>query len=225
MKTLPVALGLLLLAGCAATNQGQLSNVTMTGFLGNYNQLSATNDSSKVLLRYVDTTAPWSSYTKIRIEPVTFWAAADSSVPLPVQQQLTDYAYQQITADIKAAGIPIVADDGPGVVVVRMALTDATSATPGLRTISVVVPQARVLSLGVKAVTGQTAFAGSVQSEGEVLDSVTGKRIAAWVDRRTGGASISNANVWQWGDAENVINFWAQALVARFTDLRQGKAI
>jgi hypothetical protein len=46
--------------------------------------------------------------------------------------------------------------------------------------------------------------------EGEVLDSITGVRLAAAVDQRSGGLSIKNADVWQWGDAENAMNFWAQ---------------
>ena len=70
-------------------------------------------------------------------------------------------------------GVRVVDQAGPGVVIVHMALTDASSATPVLRTIAVVIPQARLVSAITKLATGQYAFSGSVQSEGEVLDGTT----------------------------------------------------
>jgi hypothetical protein len=106
-----------------------------------------------------------------------------------------------------------------------MALTDATSAPPVLRTISVVVPQARLLSAASSLVTGQYAFTGSVQTEGEVTDAATGKRIAAWVDKRFGGTSIKNADVWKWGDAEKAIDVWADLAATRFVALQHGEAV
>jgi len=70
---------------------------------------------------------------------------------------------------------------------IQIALTDATSATPGLRSVSVVVPQARVLNLVQSMGTGSYAFVGSAQAEAQITDSVTGERLAASVDKREGG--------------------------------------
>jgi hypothetical protein len=61
--------------------------------------------------------------------------------------------------------------------VVRAALTEATSATPGLRTISMAIPQARVLNVATRELTGSYAFVGSAGSEGEVTDAVSGNRL------------------------------------------------
>jgi hypothetical protein len=138
---------------------------------------------------------------------------------------LTDYAYEKLVEAFKAKGIRLVDKSGPGVVVIRAALTDASSATPGLRTISVVVPQVRLISAGTKLITGQGAFTGGIQTEGEILDSVTGKRIGAWVDKRFGGASIKNADVATWGDAQNAIDLWATLIATRIVDLRNGKSV
>jgi hypothetical protein len=105
--------------------------------------------------------------------------------------------------------------------------TDAlssSSATPVLRTIAVVIPQARLLSAVTNLATGQYAFTGSVQSEGEALDGRTGKRVAAWVDKRFGGTSVKNADVWKWGDAEKAIDFWATTAAQRYVDLQQGQS-
>jgi hypothetical protein len=197
--------------------------VTYSGFLGDYSDLTPTNNPNQVLDRYIDPTAPWGTYTAIRLEPVSFWAGPNSTVSLPTQHMLCDYAYQKIAAALTAKGVRLTETSGPGVLVVRAALTDATSATPILRTVSVVVPQARLLSAASSLVTGQYAFTGSIQTEGEVLDSTSGKQVAAWVDKRFGGASIKNANVWKWGDAEKAIDLWADLFATRYVDLRQGK--
>jgi len=39
--------------------------------------------------------------------------------------------------------------------------------------------------------------------------SVTGQFLGAAVDERVGGASIKNVTVFQWGDAENAMDYWA----------------
>jgi hypothetical protein len=219
-----VAAGLLLfITACSVTEQAKPSQVKFSGFLGDYTELTPTDNSKEVLLRYIDPNAPWGTYTAVRLEPVTFWAAPDSKVSLATQQMLTDYAYQKFTADLTAKGVHLTDHSGPGVLVVRMALTDAESATPVLRTISVVVPQARLLSAASSLVTGQFAFTGSIQTEGEAVDATSGKRVAAWVDKRFGGASIKNADVWKWGDAEKAINVWADLASTRFVELQKGK--
>jgi hypothetical protein len=215
---------LLFISACAVTDQATSPQVQYSGFLGSYSDLTPTNNSNQVLDRYINPNTDWSSYNAVRLEPVSFWAAPDSSVSLATQQMLTDYAYQKIAADLTAKGVHLTDVGGPGVIVVRAALTDAKSAVPVLRTISVVVPQARLLSAASSLVTGKYAFVGTIQTEGEALDGVTGKREAAWVDKRFGGASVKNADVWQWGDAKNAIDLWAELLATRFVDLRQGKA-
>jgi Protein of unknown function (DUF3313) len=223
MKALVAACLVLSVGACSVTDQAKPSQVQFSGFLGDYTDLTPTDNTNLVLLRYINPSAPWSTYTAVRLEPVSFWAGSDSKVSVETQQMLTDYAYQKFAAALTAKGIHLTDQSGPGVLVVRMALTDASSATPVLRTISVVVPQARLLSAASSLVTGQFAFTGSIQTEGDAVDATSGKREAAWVDKRFGGASIKNANVWKWGDAEKAIDLWADLAATRLTDLRQGK--
>jgi hypothetical protein len=90
-----------------------------------------------------------------------------------------------------------------------IALTDATSAVPGLRSISVVVPQARALSAIKMMATGSYSFVGSAQGAFKANDSVSGQLLAAAIDKGLGGTSIKNVDVFQWGDAENAIDYWA----------------
>jgi hypothetical protein len=182
-----------------------------SGFLGSdYSLLTppAEGSDQKAMLRYVNPSANWSSYNAIMIAPVTFWAADDSKVSAADQQALCNYAYSAFAKDL-GKNFTIVDQPGPGVIKFSAALTDATSAVPVLRSISVVVPQARVLSAIKMAATGTYAFVGSAQGALKLNDSVSGQLLAAAVDKRVGGTSVKNVTVFQWGDAENAIDYWA----------------
>ncbi len=182
-----------------------------TGFLGNdYSLLTppAEGSDQQAMLRYVNPSVTWSSYNQIMIAPVTFWAADDSKVSAANQQALCDYTYDVFVKDL-GKNFTIVDQPGPGVMKLSIALTDATSAVPVLRGISVVVPQARALSMIKMAATGTYSFVGSAQGAFKANDSVSGELLAAAVDKRVGGTSIRNVGGWQWGDAENAIDYWA----------------
>jgi hypothetical protein len=220
-----------LLAGCSQTvapgpsiiqrAQGETpAPPPPSGFLGSdYSLMTppAEGTDQKAMLRYVNPSVNWGSYNKIMIAPVTFWAADDSKVSAADQQALCNYSYHVFVKDLGKNFI-LVDQPGPGVLKLSVALTDATSAVPVLRSISVVVPQARLLSAIKKAATGTYAFVGSAQGALKLNDSVSGELLAAAVDKRVGGTSIKNVDVFQWGDAENAIDYWAnltdQRLVA-----------
>ena len=223
-----VLLAGLLLVGCSQTAAPEPSVIQRatgekeaapapSGFLGNdYSLLTppAEGGDQKAMLRYVNPNTNWSSYNKIMIAPVTFWAADDSKISGADQQALCNYMFTVLEKDL-GKNFVIVDQPGPGVVKVSAALTDATAATPGLRSISVIVPQARALSVIKMAATGTYLFVGSAQGALKVNDSTSGQLLAAAVDKRVGGASITNVTVFQWGDAENAMDYWAKLIDER----------
>ena len=220
---------LCVLAGCATTQHespslmqrisGQTPDLPKpSGFLGDYSQLTPGPDQA-ALLRYINPSVDWSQYNQCIIDPVTFYGVDASKVPTADQQTLADYFYNKLKEDLQKQ-CTIVDQPGPGVMRLSVALTDAESATPGLRTVSTIIPQARVLNAVASAGTGSLAFVGSAQGEGQVTDSVTGVRLAAFVDKRVGGSALKNAAVWQWGDTEHVMDFWAQTIADRLQQLR-----
>jgi hypothetical protein len=105
----------------------------------------------------------------------------------------------------------------------QVAILDAEAATPGMRSISMVIPQARLLSTGAYAITGKYPFAGGGQAAAKITDPVTGEILGVAVDRRVGGGSVETAGQWQWGDAENVIKTWSQFAVDRLYAYTSGQ--
>jgi hypothetical protein len=143
------------------------------------------------------------------IAPVTFWVADDSKVSAADQQALYNYAYNEFVT-VLGKNFILMGEPGLSVIKVSIALTDATSAVPGLRSISVIVPQARALSAIMMLAAGSYAFVGSAQGAFKANDSTSGQLLAAAVDKRVGGTSIKNVAVFQWDDAQNAIDYWAK---------------
>jgi Protein of unknown function (DUF3313) len=192
-----------------------------SGFLGSdYSLLQpdAPGSGQEAMLAYTNTSANFTLYSQIMIAPVTYWADSDSKISSADQQTLCNYFYTVLQKNF-SKNFTVINEPGPGVVKLSVALTDATSAVPGLRTVSVIVPQAHALNLIKAGLTGTYAFVGSATGEAKLTDSVSGQLLAAWSDQRFGTAAVRNATVWQWGDADNAMNYWANGLDQRLVTL------
>jgi len=105
---------------------------------------------------------------------------------------------------------------------IQAAMTDADSATPGLRTVSMLIPQARLLSSLKALATGTYPFVGNAQAEAKITDSQSGDVLAEAVDRRLGGGSFKTAFQWKWGDAENAIDHWCEMITQKLSAWKAG---
>jgi len=190
------------------------------GFLGDAYPLLEPGGEGEAALRYVNQNADWEKYQGTLLEPVQFWAGSDSKVSAEGQSILTSYLYNSLNENLAKAGIHMVDLPGPGILKAQIAVTDVTTSTPVLRTVSVIVPQARLINQAQKLVTGSYGFAGSAEVALKVTDSQTGELLAAAVDRRGGGGALSQAAVWRWGDLQAVIDVWSQRFAARMVELR-----
>lgn len=214
----------LMVGGCAATQQASLGSVKKSGFLGDYSRLKP-GDASKgqALLTYINPDARWSQYKKVMIDPVTYWGDDNSKFLPPDQHALTTYFRSALETQFSAK-FHIVDAPGPGVLKLHVAITDASSAVPGLRTVSLIVPQARALNTLQSVATDKWAFAGSCEIEGRLSDAATGQMLGEMVDKRLGGGALSSAVQWQWGDAKNALDAWAAKYAARVSAWTTGAA-
>ena len=219
-----VGLCLLLLSACATTQKVAINQTDINcAFLANDCALLTVGGKDQVGLRYLNPAAQWTQYNKIMIDPVTFWSGSSSQLSPSDQQTLANYLSQQLNAQL-GQKFEIVHQPGPGVMKFDAAIVDASSATPVLRTISMIVPQARVLSSLKYLATGSFPFVGGAQAELKISDSVSGQVLGLFVDKRIGGGAISNAFQWRWGDAENAVNHWAELATTRLYSWTSGTA-
>lgn len=186
--------------------------------------LSLSSTSDQAALRYVAPDVDWKKYSAVMVSPVLCYGGEERKISAQDAQYLANYAYQELVLQLTAKGFQIANEPGPGVMKLQTALEDPETAVPILRNVSMIVPQARALSTLKLLATGSYPFVGGLQGEAEVTDSQTGEVLVAGVDRRIGGGNIVTAAQWQWGDAKNVIDHWAEVNIAtRLADRRAGK--
>jgi hypothetical protein len=217
-------IGALLLSGCASTYQKR--SVTGSGFLKDYTQLKDRGGDT-AMLSYIDPKADFKSYTKIMLDPVCAYVTGKDSPMAKLskenQQKLVNYFDAALRESLKT-DFELVNFGGPGVLRVRVAVTEAKGSKVVLDTVSSVVPIGLALS-AVKAIaTGKHLSVGDVGAECEGLDSVTGKRVFAAVDARVGRKFTFKFDKFgKWHTAEDAFDFWARQLHDRLVEKR-GKA-
>lgn len=213
-----------MLAACATTTSEPVKD-TRSGFLGKDYALLTPGETAKgqAGLRYYNPAAQWGGYTKIIVDPVTFWGDDVSKVSAADQQALSTY-FNAALGKAFAEKFEIVTAPGPGVAKLQVAIVDAESSTPGLRTISLVLPQARLLTAVGSTASGQQVFAGSLQVEAKVTDAATGQLLAATVARGVGGSHVAAAGKATWGDAENAMDLFSTRAAANLHALTSGAA-
>jgi hypothetical protein len=200
----------------------QARSTKTTGFLGDYSQLKAGGEG-KALLVYIDPAADMKSYTRILMDPVKLYASQEHSmenVPLDERKKLLNYADAAIREKL-AKEYVFVREPGPGVMRLRVALTEAEDANVTMDTISTVLPIGLALAGLQAAATGTCAFVGSAGVEAELQDSQTGKRLMAAVDRQVGGKMTGQGDKFdEWRTVKNAIDLWAQRLQTRLAEQR-----
>jgi hypothetical protein len=211
----------LVIAGCATTEQAP--NVQMSGFLGDYTQFHR-GKSGQAEYVYRDMNVDFGKYQKIILEPVQLWAAESSesvlnSLSKEDQQLLVDYLYVSLSDAFKR-DYAIVNQPGPDVMKVRCAITEAKATSPVKEIISTVTPYGLGISYAKHFAVGMHTGVGIVSVEGEVLDSITGQRLAAVVDRRAGTKSFF-AKYTRWGDVQDAFSFWARRVQTNLALLRE----
>ena len=170
---------------------------------------------------YINPNVQWSNYKKVLLKPVEFWDTRDSSVSPDDQKMLTSYFYNSLKGQLEK-NFTLVDQPGPGVIIFAVAIINAEGATPGLRSVSLVIPQARILNYAQSLATGHAAFSGSAEAAFKATDSTTGQLLAESVDRRIGGMAVKEAAQIQWGDAVAAMDYWAQKISERAVALGAG---
>ncbi|MCX7098657.1 MAG: DUF3313 domain-containing protein [Methylococcales bacterium] len=217
-----LGLSLIALSACTTTEKVAINQADMNcAFLANDCALLTAGGNDQAGLRYINPAVQWGQYTKVMIDPVTFWGGSSTQVSAADQHMLVNYTHQQLKAQISQK-FQVVDQPGPGVMKIDIAIVDAEAATPVLRSISMIIPQAHMLANLKYLATGTFPFVGGAQGEAKLTDSVSGQVLALAVDKRIGGGSITTGFQWQWGDAENAINKWAELTTNRLASLSSG---
>jgi hypothetical protein len=210
-----VLLTIMALSGCAAS---RMKDVQESGFLGDYSQLKPGSEQEAVLV-YVKSGHDFRPYDKIILDRTLVYLdpeAETRGIDPAVYKEMTDYWQKALIDEIKN-GYQVVEQPGPGVLRVRTAITDIKPSKPVANTMSTILPVGWAVAGATKVASGENLGTGEAAGEMEVLDAMTGERLAAAVDRRQGGKGAFRG---KWEDTKDALDVWAKRFRQRLDTLR-----
>jgi hypothetical protein len=192
---------LAMLFGCAGSQKRSYS-----GFLDDYSQLK--KGPGDIDLRYLKAGVDFKKYNKVMLDEVAFFLSPESKyqgLKASEVKELSDAFYEIY---IETLGNIFTDKPGPGVVRMRLALTNIERSNPVSGTMTTVVPVGLAVSVVSRGATGEYVGIGSATAEVECLDSLTNERIAAGVDTMQGG----KLDVGELNPVKSAFKYWATGL-------------
>jgi hypothetical protein len=202
---------LLVAAGCARPRP--LPPPDTSGFLDDYSLLHE-GGANELHLVYRNPKADWHAYNAVMLEPVTLWRSGRHSLkPVPEEDLLrlvTDFqsaVRAHLEKDFRFVDRP-----GPGVMRIRLGITDARASDPVLDVLTASRGTGRPHPAGSGALNPETRrFLESAAIEGEIRDSLTNVLLAQGVDRRRREIPASET----WAEVDRAFDFWAERMSAK----------
>lgn len=191
-----------------------------SGFLKDYSQLKEAKSPSGVeVMRWVDPTLNINQYTSVYIEPTQFYPKPQPTVKIPQNtlSGITSYYDQALKREISKS-LPLASAPGPGVIVVRAAITGVSSKTEGLKPYEVI-PIALVAA-AVSTASGIRDQETGLATEAVFLDGGNNKVLAQVVRKGTGKPLENDSQVMKSTDVKNVIDGWASDLHQSYLKLK-----
>lgn len=191
----------------------------VSGFLGDYSNLSPDPNNADLLL-YEKSKDALKDYSKFLIDPVTLYLLPEASqrgLDPDDLERLAQRFHDIIVDELTKAGYQVVSSPGPGVLDIRLAITNVepsgakknVAAKAGATAASVAVAPGAGLALPRFSV-------GKASIEGEMLDSVSGERLGAFVTNKSGRRWFAGLQGYKtWGDVEAAFRTWAKNFAKR----------
>ena len=194
MAWLLVGLAPVLISGCATQTPA-----AKTGFLKDYSKLEPHPDIDG-RHRYINPNINAGDYSKFIVDPVVLSLSEKGKERGIDQEDLNEqvtFFHQKIVEELEK-DYRVVSSPGKGVVRVRVAITDVEKTNPLLN----IHPGTKLTGAGL----------GGAGMEGELVDSVTGQTIAAFIDNQKGSRLSLVAGLKWFGHAQAVMENWAKDL-------------
>ena len=255
-----VLVGNVFLSGCATDNSsltGSGTGITATdparltrsGFLSDYTRLKPTPWGAGIEC-WRETKLDAKNYDKVLVSRIVVSLAPPKNGAAPQTidpsdlKTLTDYFHASMVRALKPV-LPVVDAAGPGVVVIRIALTDLVPTTVTDSVVGTLIPYGFIAEAGTGVATGRpagsTPYMGETGMEMQFRDGATGAVLAECRDTEIGrkyAADINSsatgaAQTWvggylnsfqAWSYARNAFDKWSELVAQRIAQIRGASA-
>lgn len=186
------------IGGCSSSPQ-----LTQTGFISDYSNLKVVDDHR---MRYAS--GELYTYKSFMIDPITIKIplAEDSILTEQDRSEVAAYFREKFIAVLTEAGYQLTDKQGPKTARIKIALTDVAKSTWWLK----IHPATSITGAG----------RGGAAMEAEVIDSVTGKQLAATIASAK-GSQFTVGNFTTKSDVMSAIDQWAKYAGERLKEVTQ----
>ena len=186
-----------------------------SGFLGdNYSKLQPDPNNADLLIYWKNKDLLKTS-SKFILDPVTVYLlpeAQQRGIDPEQLSKLTQYFTKAISGELKSGHYELVTEPGPGVMVLRVAITNVeptggkeNAALKGAETAAV-----HAAAPGASLLVPRLSV-GKVAIEGEMVDSVSGEIMMAFMTSKSGRRYFSGLKAYEkWGDIDAAFRAWAK---------------
>jgi hypothetical protein len=209
----------------SSKEQGQLSS-EQSGFLSDYSKLEPDPKNPNLLVYWKDKGVLKNSH-KFMLEPVTVYLLPQAQQRGIDPEQLDKLArsFTEALRDelTKSGRYEIVTKPGPGVMVLRIAITNLEPTGRGKNaTVKGAATAASVAVAPGASLLVPRLSVGKVAIEGEMVDSVSGEVEAAFMTSKTGSRFFSGLKAYQtWGDINAAFRTWAKNFRKELDDAQE----
>jgi hypothetical protein len=189
-------------------------DIPFSGFLGNptvYEQLKP-GQEGQAKLRWMKEGSQSMKYNQFMVDSVIFFLAEKADYKGIDPQEMKELC-DQFNKDLAAAfkdKWPIVAEPGPDVARLRIAITNIHPSKPGYSAVTSVIPVGMGISLVKKGATGGWSGSGETCIEAMFTDSMTGEVLAMAVDQQK---AAFEQRFTKWGSAADAFKLWSETIV------------
>jgi hypothetical protein len=198
------------------------AEIKYSGFFGNPSvyDLLKPGPEGGAKLRWLKAGVDPKRYDTFMVDSVIFFLADQSDykgIDPQEMKELADAFNKELMAAFKDK-YPIVADPGPNVARLRIAITNIKQSRPGVSAVTSVIPVGIGISLVKKGATGGWSGSGETGVEMMALDSTTGEILLLAVDEKK---AEFEQRFSKWGSATDAFKFWSE-LAVKFIDHARG---
>jgi hypothetical protein len=180
----------LLLGGCATSGTGGASGTAgYAGILSQPDRLEPVAEGDSALI-WIEPGVDFSKYDKFLIERIQVRLADNAAAVDPTElKALTDYLYKAMVKALQPT-YKVVTKPGPGVLRIRIAITNLVPTQTEYSVAALVIPYATVVDLASGAAAGgpvgSTAYLGRTGIAGSLIEAQSNRVVAEYADNEAG---------------------------------------
>lgn len=209
----------ILLSGCQSVAP------VKTGFMDSYDNFRQHPyvDDARLWIKPGVSRADIAGYQQFVILPIEVWPDSNGYQGVtPAELSAITGSFRKTLIDTLAPEYRVVDQPGEGTALIRIAITDLTRAAPEKGVLDYI-PVRLVISAGkdaALALAGKEYSAVKASLELEFYDSLSGKRLAAVIDKKSGDSFIQEKNEHDITHIQRLFVLWAERFKKSLDDIK-----